>query len=120
MSTGLFSRNDVRKRNKLKHKEAGLCVDCSKKAVKGKNLCEYHKKKYSKRRKIIQDSHKKEGLCIVCFRTSIKGEVRCVIHKEINRINCAKFYNKKRKKRTQIVQITNNKGGKNNGSTRTN
>jgi len=43
MASGIFSRNEVKKRHNLRHKEKGLCVRCSKKVVEGQVLCEYHR-----------------------------------------------------------------------------
>lgn len=42
---GLFSRNNTKKRNRLKHTQNGLCISCSKKVVANKMMCEYHLKK---------------------------------------------------------------------------
>lgn len=39
---GLFSRNEGRKRNKEKHTALGLCIRCSKKAIKGDLRCRKH------------------------------------------------------------------------------
>jgi len=40
--SGLFSRNEIKKRNQHKHKANGLCVSCSQKAKKGHTYCEKH------------------------------------------------------------------------------
>lgn len=43
MVTGLFSKKGIRKRHQAKHKKLGLCIRCSKKAIKGQVLCEFHR-----------------------------------------------------------------------------
>ncbi len=42
--TGFKGLTEQRKRYYNKHKKLGLCVNCSKKAKKGRVRCEYHLK----------------------------------------------------------------------------
>ena len=41
---GFRSRTITKKRHRDKHRENGLCSNCSKQVEKGKRLCEYHLK----------------------------------------------------------------------------
>ena len=52
MATGRISRTEIQKRHQARHKEKGLCLRCSQKAVEGQVLCEFHReanKKYNKK-----------------------------------------------------------------------
>jgi len=44
MVNSIFSRYSARKKNQQKHKDAGLCVHCSKKAEPNKTCCSKHLK----------------------------------------------------------------------------
>lgn len=59
MGTGLFSANECRKRNQQKHRDNGLCVDCSKKVQDGRKYCKYHlikrKERMDRRKEEIKD-----------------------------------------------------------------
>ena len=55
---GFESRSEGKKRHRVIHKERGLCINCSKKAIEGETLCEFHKEKNKEYQRKFQ--HRKQ------------------------------------------------------------
>jgi hypothetical protein len=58
---GFISGPKARMRNYYKHKKLGLCVNCSRKAVKGKTHCKKHleaERRYRDKRRRMYDKGK--------------------------------------------------------------
>ncbi len=53
MASGLICRNEIKRRHRQKHKDNGICVDCSEKAAEGKVRCNFH----LNQQKIARDKH---------------------------------------------------------------
>ena len=89
---------ESKKAYRKRHKALGLCVVCTRPAIKGKTLCEIHRFKTSKSQKknyttekrharmvAYADRHRMAGLCANCGRPAIPGYVNCEKHSKYYR-----------------------------------
>ena len=65
---------------KQRHKEQGLCTDCSEKTILGHTLCIKHLAAQKARNKARRKRHREQGLCEVCSEKALPGRVKCFKH----------------------------------------
>jgi len=72
---------ECKKRYRDKHREQGLCRDCSNPIVDGKTRCEACQDKVNKRSIEWQKSHKEIGLCVHCNQPRAENNSEyCLLH----------------------------------------
>jgi len=75
-----ISKWDRRRRYEQKHRDLGLCSQCSEPAVNGTSYCEKHLVSHRKHMKEIYEKRKAERLCVHCGRPLHEEDENYVCH----------------------------------------